>query len=48
MLTERMRDAMERANCSETDSEGERNRKKEEGRAGKDTFACLTKRQDRR
>lgn len=28
MLTERMRDAMKRANCSERDSEGEINRKK--------------------
>lgn len=34
MLTERMRDAMKRANCSERDSEGEINRKKEEERAG--------------
>lgn len=30
MLTGRMRDAIKRANCSERDSEGEINRKKEE------------------
>lgn len=34
MLTERMRDAMKRANCSERDSEREINRRREEGRAG--------------
>lgn len=34
MLTERMRDAMKRANCSERDSKGEINRKKKEGREG--------------
>lgn len=36
MLTERMRDAMKRANCSKRDSEGEINGKKDEGRAGCD------------
>lgn len=34
MLTERMRDAIKRANCCERDSEGEINRKKARGESG--------------
>lgn len=39
MLTERMRDAMKRANCSERDSEGEIHRKW-------DASVCVSKQRD--